>query len=66
MHIKYFVNVNYIFPMAALLLIFSFASPPNMVRLRAFINGTVMHLLWGYLHRRNYASVANILKVENF
>ena len=43
-----------------------FASPSNMDRLSAFIIGTVMHLFWGYIHRRNYVSVANILKVMNF
>ena len=37
-----------------------------MVKLRAFIFGSVMHLYWGYLQGRNYASVNNILKVMNF
>ena len=37
-----------------------------MVKLRAFIFGTVMHLYWGYLQGRNYASINNILKVMNF
>ena len=37
-----------------------------MVKLRAFIFDTVMHLYWGYLQERNYASIDNILKVMNF
>ena len=37
-----------------------------MVKLRAFIFDTVMHLYWGYLQARNYASINNILKVVNF
>ena len=37
-----------------------------MVKLRAFIFDTVMHLYWGYLQGRNYASINNILKVMNF
>ena len=37
-----------------------------MVKLRAFIFGTVMHLFWGYLQGRNYACINNILKVMNF
>ena len=41
-------------------------SPGYMVKLRAFIFGSVMHLYWGYLQGRNYASVNNILKVTNF
>ena len=53
--------------MAAILLFFSlFASPHNMVRLRAFVIGTVMHLFLGYIHRRMNASVANILEVMIF
>ena len=36
-----------------------------MVKLRAFIFGTVMHLYWGYLQGRNYASINNIHKVTN-
>ena len=31
-----------------------------MVKLRAFIFDTVMHLYWGYLQGRNYASINNI------
>ena len=37
-----------------------------MVKLRAFIFGTVMHLYWGYLQGRNYACINNILEVMNF
>ena len=36
-----------------------------MVKLRAFIFGSVMHLYWGYTDTRNYASVYNI-KIVNF
>ena len=43
-----------------------FGSPVNMIKLRAFIFGTVMHLYWGYLQRRSYTSINNILKVMNF
>ena len=38
----------------------------NMVKLRTFISGTVMHLYWGYPQERNYSSIDNILKVMNF
>ena len=41
-------------------------SPVYMVKLRAFIFGTVMHLYWGYPQRTDYASVNNILKVTHF
>ena len=37
-----------------------------MVKLRAFIFDTVMHLYWGYPQGRKYASINNILKVTNF
>ena len=37
-----------------------------MVKLRAFIFGTVMHLYWGYLQWRNYACTNNILKSYEF
>ena len=37
-----------------------------MVKLRAFIFGTVMHLYWGHLWGRNYISIDNILRVMNF
>ena len=37
-----------------------------MIKLRAFIFGTVMHLYWGYPQERNYTSINNILKVMNF
>ena len=37
-----------------------------MVKLRAFIFDTIMHLYWGYLQGRNYASINNVLKVMNF
>lgn len=37
-----------------------------MVRLKAFIIGTVMHLFWGYPNRRNYAFATNILKGYEF
>ena len=43
-----------------------FGSPVNMIKLRAFIFGTVMHLYWGYPLGRNYRSINNILKVMNF
>ena len=66
MDIKYLVNMTYIFQMAAILLFSLFASSSNLVILRAFINGTVMHLFLGYPHQRNYASVTNIRKVMNF
>ena len=37
-----------------------------MIKLRAFIFGTVMYLYWGYPQGRNYISINNILKVMNF
>ena len=37
-----------------------------MVILRTFIFGTVMHLVWVYSLRKNYASVANIFQFINF
>ena len=37
-----------------------------MVKLRTFIFDTVMHLYWGYLQGRNYASINNILSYEFF
>ena len=37
-----------------------------MIKLRAFIFGTVMHLYWGYPQGRNYTSINNILKGMNF
>ena len=37
-----------------------------MIKLRAFIFGTVMHLYWGYSQGRYYTSINNILKVINF
>ena len=37
-----------------------------MVKLTAFIFGTVMHLYWGCLQERNYASINNIHKIMNF
>ena len=37
-----------------------------MIKLRAFIFGTVMKLYWGYPQGRNYTSINNILKVTNF
>ena len=37
-----------------------------MVKLTAFIFGTVMHLYWGYTQGRNYEFIYNILKVMNF
>ena len=37
-----------------------------MIKLRAFIFGTVMHLYWAYPQGRNYTSINNILKVMNF
>ena len=37
-----------------------------MVKLRAFIFGTVMYLYWGYPQGGNYTSINNILKVMNF
>ena len=45
---------------------FLYGSPVYMVKLRAFLFDTVMHLYWGYLQGRNYASINNILKVMNF
>ena len=41
-------------------------SPDHMVKFRAFIFGTVIHLWRGYSHRRNYSIVDNILKIINF
>ena len=41
-------------------------SPDNIVKLRAFIFGSVMYLYWGYMHRRNYLDLGNILKIINF
>ena len=41
-------------------------SPVYMVKLRAFIFGTVMHRYWGYPQGRKYVSIYNILKVMNF
>ena len=38
-------------------------SPDYMIKLRAFIFGSVVDLYWGYTHTRNYASVHNILKI---
>ena len=38
-----------------------YGSPVYIVKLRAFIFGSVMHLYWGYLQERNYVSVNNIL-----
>ena len=43
-----------------------FGSPVNMIKLRAFIFDTVVHLYWGYPQGRNYTSINNILKVMNF
>ena len=37
-----------------------------LVKLRAFIFSPIIHLYWGYQHRGNYATAANILKVMNF
>ena len=37
-----------------------------MVKLIAFIFGTVMHPCWGYQQGRNYPYIDNILKVTNF
>ena len=37
-----------------------------MVRLKAFIFGSVKDLYWGYPQGSNYASANNILKVMNF
>ena len=37
-----------------------------MIKLRAFIFGTGMHLYWGYPQGRNYTSINNILKVYEF
>ena len=37
-----------------------------MVKLKAFIFGSVMHLYQGYSQRKNYVSVNNILKVTIF
>ena len=37
-----------------------------MVKLRAFIFGTVMHLYWGHPQEINYISTNNILKVMKF
>ena len=36
-----------------------------MLKLKAFISGSVMHLCRGCTHRRNYAAVDNILKIIN-
>ena len=36
-----------------------------MIKLRAFIFGSVVDLYWGYTHRRNYETVDNILKIIN-
>ena len=36
-----------------------------MVNFGAFMFSTVMHLYLGYPHRRNYATVANVLKINN-
>ena len=52
--------------MVTILVNFFFGSPVNMIKLRAFIFGTVMHLYWGYPQGRNYTSINNILKVMNF
>ena len=41
-------------------------SPVDIVKLRAFIFGSVMHLYWGYPQQRNYVSINNIHKVMNF
>ena len=43
-----------------------YGSPVNMIKLRAFIFGTVMHFYWGYPQGRNYTSINNILEVMNF
>ena len=37
-----------------------------MVTLRAFLFGSIMHLFWSYIHRRNYVTVSNILEIINF
>ena len=37
-----------------------------MIKLRAFIFGTVMHLYWSYPKERNYTSINNILKSYEF
>ena len=39
------------------------ASPAFIVKCRVFILGIVMHLYWGYTYRRNYSTVASILKL---
>ena len=49
--------------MVAILLFSLFAPPANMVSLGAFVFGTIIHLFWGYPHRRNCALVTNIHKV---
>ena len=40
--------------------------PAYIFKLRAIIFGTVKHPYWGYPYKRNYATVANILKLMNF
>ena len=36
----------------------------NIVKLRAFIFGSVMYLYWGYMVKRNYVDLDNILKIN--
>ena len=52
--------------MAAMFVIFFMYPPAHIVNIRAFRFVTVMHLYWGYPHRRNCATVVNILKVMGF
>ena len=52
--------------MAAILAISLYDSHVYMVKLRAFIFGSVMYIYWGYPQVRNYASLDNILKIMNF
>ena len=37
-----------------------------MVKLRAFVFGSVVHLYWDYTQRSSYAAVDNIIKIINF
>ena len=53
--------------MAVIPAYYLFGSIANMVKLRAFKFVSVVHLYWGYKHRRNYEAVEdNILKMMIF
>ena len=52
--------------MAAILANFFMWLSHYMVKLGAFIFGTVMHQYWDYPQGRNYASIDDILKVMDF